>query len=72
VPELLPPFSSIPLLFLLVLPLSRVQSETTMRAGFWMMAVAIVSVTASVLLLSAAGIYAMLSFTVARRWREIE
>jgi hypothetical protein len=37
-----------------------------------MMAVAIVSVTASVLLLSAAGIYAMLSFTVARRWREIE
>jgi putative ABC transport system permease protein len=34
-------------------------------------ALAIVAVTASVLLLSAAGIYAMMSFTVARRWREI-
>jgi hypothetical protein len=39
--------------------------------AYWMMAVAIVAVTASVLLLSAAGIYAMMSFTVARRWREI-
>jgi predicted permease len=39
--------------------------------AFWMVAVAIVAVTASVLLLSAAGIYAMMSFTVARRWREI-
>ncbi len=39
--------------------------------AFSMMAVAIVSVTASVLLLSAVGIYAMMSFTVARRWREI-
>jgi ABC-type antimicrobial peptide transport system permease subunit len=36
-----------------------------------MMAVGIVAVTASVLLLSAAGIYAMMSFTVARRRREI-
>ena len=39
--------------------------------AFWMMALAIGAVTASVLLLSAAGIYAMMSFTVARRWREI-
>jgi hypothetical protein len=39
--------------------------------AYWMMAIAIVAVTASVLLLSAAGIYAMMSFTVARRWREI-
>ena len=39
--------------------------------AFWMMALAVVAVTASVLLLSAAGIYAMMSFTVARRWREI-
>ena len=36
-----------------------------------MLALAIAAVTASVLLLSAAGIYAMMSFTVARRWREI-
>jgi len=46
------------------------QWEHDTRA-FWMMAVGIVAVTASVLLLSAAGIYAMMSFTVARRWREI-
>ena len=39
--------------------------------AFWMLAVTIAAVTASVLLLSAAGIYAMMSFTVARRWREI-
>jgi ABC-type antimicrobial peptide transport system permease subunit len=39
--------------------------------AFGMMAVAISAVTGSVLLLSAAGIYAMMSFTVARRWREI-
>jgi putative ABC transport system permease protein len=38
---------------------------------FSMLAVAIVAVTASVLLLSAAGIYSMMSFTVARRRREI-
>jgi hypothetical protein len=45
------------------------QWEQDTRA-FWMMAVGIVAVTASVLLLSAAGIYAK-SFTVARRWRAI-
>jgi hypothetical protein len=39
--------------------------------AYSMMAVAIAAVTLSVLLLSAAGIYAMMSFTVARRWREI-
>ena len=39
--------------------------------AYWLMAVTIVAVTVSVLLLSAAGIYAMMSFTVARRWREI-
>lgn len=39
--------------------------------AFWLLALAIVATTASVLLLSAAGIYAMMSFTVARRWREI-
>ena len=39
--------------------------------AYWMMALGIVAVTGSVLLLSAAGIYAMMSFTVARRWREI-
>ena len=39
--------------------------------AFRMMALAVMAVTASVLLLSAAGIYAMMSFTVARRWREI-
>lgn len=39
--------------------------------AFSMLAMIIVAVTASVLLLSAAGIYAMMSFTVARRWREI-
>src|SRR5688572_13196005 len=36
-----------------------------------LMAIAIIVVTVSVLLLSAAGIYAMMSFTVARRRREI-
>jgi predicted permease len=36
-----------------------------------LVAIAIIAVTASVLLLSAAGIYAMMSFTVARRRREI-
>lgn len=36
-----------------------------------LMAIAIIIVTVSVLLLSAAGIYAMMSFTVARRRREI-
>jgi putative ABC transport system permease protein len=32
---------------------------------------AVVLVTASVILLSSAGIYALMSFTIARRWREI-
>jgi ABC-type antimicrobial peptide transport system permease subunit len=36
-----------------------------------LMAIAIIVVTVSVLLLSAAGIYAMMAFTVARRRREI-
>jgi putative ABC transport system permease protein len=39
--------------------------------AFWLLALAIGAVTGSVLLLSAAGIYAMMAFTVARRWREI-
>ena len=41
------------------------------RWAFWLLALGILAVTASVLLLSAAGIYAMMSFTVLRRWREI-
>ena len=41
------------------------------RMAFQLMAVAIIAGTASVLLLSAAGIYAMMSFTVSRRRREI-
>jgi ABC-type antimicrobial peptide transport system permease subunit len=41
------------------------------RMAFRMMALAIIAGTASVLLLSAAGIYAMMSFTVSRRRREI-
>ena len=41
------------------------------RQAFRYMSLAILAVTASVLLLSAAGIYAMMSFTVARRRREI-
>jgi ABC-type antimicrobial peptide transport system permease subunit len=41
------------------------------RLAFRMMAAAIIAGTASVLLLSAAGIYAMMSFTVSRRRREI-
>jgi ABC-type antimicrobial peptide transport system permease subunit len=36
-----------------------------------MLALVIIAVTASVLLLSAAGIYSMMSFTIARRRREI-
>jgi hypothetical protein len=44
--------------------------RTTMQ-GMRMVGLAIIVVTASVLLLSAAGIYAMMSFTVARRRREI-
>ena len=41
------------------------------RMAFRMMALAISAGTLSVLLLSAAGIYAMMSFTVSRRRREI-
>jgi predicted permease len=41
------------------------------REAFWYISVGILAVTASVLLLSAAGIYAMMSFTVAKRRREI-
>ena len=41
------------------------------RQGLLFVALAIVAVTGSVLLLSAAGIYAMTAFTVARRRREI-
>ena len=41
------------------------------QRGKWMLALIVVAVNASVLLLSAAGIHAMMSFTVARRCREI-
>jgi predicted permease len=41
------------------------------RLAYWYLSLGIIAVTASVLLLSAAGIYAMMSFTVARRRREI-
>ncbi len=41
------------------------------QRGMRMLALIVVAVNASVLLLSAAGIHAMMSFTVARRWREI-
>ena len=41
------------------------------RFAFRMLALGIVAVTMSVLLMSAAGIYAMMSFTVAGRRREI-
>lgn len=41
------------------------------RLAFRLIALAIIAGTASVLLLSAAGIYAMMSFTVSRRRREI-
>lgn len=45
--------------------------ERERRQGLLYLALAVVAVTGSVLLLSAAGIYAMMSFTVARRRREI-
>ena len=45
--------------------------EGERRQGLLAIGVVVVAVTASVLLLSAAGIYAMMSFTVARRRREI-
>jgi hypothetical protein len=48
-----------------------VETRRTTMQGMRMVALGIIVVTASVLLLSAAGIYAMMSFTVARRRREI-
>ncbi|HSL70247.1 MAG TPA: ABC transporter permease [Longimicrobiales bacterium] len=45
--------------------------ERKRQQGLLFIALLIVAVTGSVLLLSAAGIYAMMSFTVARRRREI-
>jgi ABC-type antimicrobial peptide transport system permease subunit len=47
------------------------EAERVRRQGLLVGAFGVVAVTASVLLLSAAGIYAMMSFTVARRRREI-
>jgi predicted permease len=41
------------------------------QKGMRMLALIVVAINLSVLLLSAAGIHAMMSFTVARRWREI-
>jgi hypothetical protein len=48
-----------------------VQEFDQSRQAFWYLSLGIVTVSASVLLLSAAGIYAMMSFTVAKRRREI-
>lgn len=47
------------------------ENERDVQQGLLAIALVIAGVTASVLLLSAAGIYAMMSFTVARRRREI-
>jgi predicted permease len=47
------------------------QAERERQQGLLFLAILVVSVTGSVLLLSAAGIYAMMSFTVASRRREI-
>jgi ABC-type antimicrobial peptide transport system permease subunit len=47
------------------------EEERQRRQGLLSLALAIVAITGSVLLLSAAGIYAMVSFTVASRRREI-
>ena len=46
-------------------------ADREQRQGLLYVALGVVTVTVSVLLLSAAGIYAMMSFTVARRRREI-
>jgi hypothetical protein len=50
---------------------SVLQAWNDDRRAFWLLALGIAAVTLSVLLLSAAGIYAMMSFTVSRRRREI-
>lgn len=47
------------------------ESERLQRRGFLALALTVVAVTGSVLLLSMAGIYSMMSFTVASRRREI-
>lgn len=47
------------------------KSRRLTQRALRMMAIGVVAVTLSVLLLSAAGIYALMSFTVARRRREI-
>lgn len=52
-----------------IFPLDRVLDEV--KAALRMGALGIVAVTLSVLLLSAAGVHAMMSFTVSRRRREI-
>ncbi|HVH55439.1 MAG TPA: ABC transporter permease [Vicinamibacterales bacterium] len=51
--------------------LGVVQDFDHNRQAFWYVSLGVMTVTASVLLLSAAGIYAMMSFTVAKRRREI-
>jgi predicted permease len=50
---------------------SAADAERQARRGLGLIAAATAAVTLSVVLLSAAGIYAMMSFTVARRRREI-
>jgi hypothetical protein len=52
-----------------VVPLSVFYDEA--RSAFQMIALAVGLVTAAVLLLSAAGVHAMMSFTIAQRTREI-
>jgi hypothetical protein len=52
-----------------VVPLSDFYDEA--RAAFQTIALAVALVTAAVLLLSAAGVHAMMSFTIAQRTREI-
>jgi ABC-type antimicrobial peptide transport system permease subunit len=52
-----------------VVPLSVFYDEA--RSAFQMLALAVGLVTAAVLLLSAAGVHAMMSFTIAQRTREI-